>query len=233
MSIHVGELLVQGGSLSGGENGAPLTTPEVFTADGGWRTLTGATSIFAYGIAQKKWWYPRSWVISDGRVFGLSGSSMFYVDTAGTGSLTEAGSFPTGNTGATSTAVMYAPDKVLQVGGGASASGGGPHASSLASIVDLSGPSPTVSQAASPAQARHWANTLLLANGQVLLSGGSPENSSISQGFADTPEIWNPGTGTWSSIVPEGLARLYHSGTILLPDATVLSTGGGSPVPVA
>ncbi len=231
ITLPNGELLIQGGSLYGGENAAPALTPEVYTPGTGWRTLLGATSDFAYGSAYRKWWYPRSWVISDGRVFGLAGPSMYYVDTLGAGSIAEAGIFPTSNNGVTSTAVMYAEDKVLQVGGGNYSSGGGGNASPFASIVDLSGPMPVVSQASQPQYARHWGNTLILADGQVMLSGGSLSSNSLAQGFYDVPELWNPQTNTWSPMAPEGEVRLYHSSTILLPDATVFSNGGGDPGP--
>ena len=45
-------------------------------------------------------------------------------------------------------------------------------------------------------------------------------------------EIWNPATGQWT-VGPSGSrARLYHSGALLLPDASVLVTGGGAPGPL-
>lgn len=232
ITLSNGELLIQGGNLFGVSGSIAATTPEVFTPGIGWRSLVGATSDYAYGLQQRKWWYPRSWVISDGSVFGLSGTSMFYLDTSGAGTLTPAGTFPTSNNGLTSTAVMFATDKVLQVGGGNYNSVGGVNASPFASIVDLSGSSPAITQASQPQFARHWANTTLLADGQIMLSGGSLSSNSLSQGYYDTPELWNPNTDNWSSMAPEGVARLYHSNAILLPDATVFSNGGGSPGPV-
>ena len=39
-------------------------------------------------------------------------------------------------------------------------------------------------------------------------------------------------TETWSQAAPLSVRRFYHSIAILLPDATILSGGGGSPGPV-
>lgn len=41
------------------------------------------------------------------------------------------------------------------------------------------------------------------------------------------PELWDPQTGHWTSMAPEQQPRLYHSTAVLLPDARILSAGGG------
>ncbi len=92
--------------------GDGVLTPEIYTSGVGWRELTGATSEYAYGDDQKRWWYPRSWVAPDGSVFGLSGDHMYSLDPSGDGSITPLGTFPGDNIGATSTAVMFRPGKI-------------------------------------------------------------------------------------------------------------------------
>jgi galactose oxidase len=65
----------------------------------------------------------------------------------------------------------------------------------------------------------------------TFLQGGGGQNS----GFNDltsgepvhTAELWNPATGEWTVLAAEDVDRCYHSTTVLLPDATVLSAGGG------
>ena len=51
-------------------------------------------------------------------------------------------------------------------------------------------------------------------------------------GVHNEVEIWNPQTGVWTTADEAAVARMYHSTTILLPDATVLSLGGGAPGPL-
>ena len=66
---------------------------------------------------------------------------------------------------------------------------------------------------------------------QVLAVGGAPNSDQrqhITTGVLAT-EIWNPTTQTWSTGASMAVARNYHSTAILMPDATVLVTGGGHP----
>jgi hypothetical protein len=44
--------------------------------------------------------------------------------------------------------------------------------------------------------------------------------------------IWDPNTGQWTPDAATALARLYHSNNLLLPDGTVLVSGGGAPGPL-
>ena len=52
------------------------------------------------------------------------------------------------------------------------------------------------------------------------------------EGVTNDVAIWNPTTGLWTQAEDAAVARLYHSTTLLLPDATVLSLGGGAPGPL-
>ena len=232
ITLANGELLQHGGS-TGNESGAPILTPEIYNpATGQWRSLTGATSDFAYGEPRHRWWYPRTWVLSDGRVFTVSDNVMYFLDPTGAGEITEAGLFNTSNTTANSTAVMFAPDQVLQVGGGHFSANGNVPASPLASIIDISGANPVITPTQSPNLARAWADTTLLPTGEVVLSGGSQINNSLNQGHHSVSEMWDPDTGEWTLLADEEDIRLYHSQTVLLPDGTIYSGGGGSPGPV-
>ena len=49
--------------------------------------------------------------------------------------------------------------------------------------------------------------------------------------MAYTPELWDPETGTWTTLAPAKKHRLYHSAAVLLPDGRVLTGGGGAPGP--
>ena len=76
--------------------------------------------------------------------------------------------------------------------------------------------------------ARRQLNATILADGQVLVTGGTS-----GPGFNDVTspvynaELWNPATESWSIMARESVVRTYHSTALLLPDARVLSSGSG------
>lgn len=74
-------------------------------------------------------------------------------------------------------------------------------------------------------------NATLLADGKVLVTGGSRGPEKVSEApsansAAYECEIWNPDTGQWSVKASLGVFRGYHSIALLLPDGRVLSAGG-------
>jgi Domain of unknown function (DUF1929) len=72
----------------------------------------------------------------------------------------------------------------------------------------------------------------VMADGQVVVSGGSSVDNQLVD-VAYHLEIWNPATGTWTRGPSAQKPRLYHSISMLMPDGTVLTGGGGAPGPVA
>ncbi|UMG94321.1 LamG-like jellyroll fold domain-containing protein [Nocardioides sp. TF02-7] len=169
---------------------------------------------------------------------------MFELDTDGEGEITHFDRLPTDiadqgplgrPVGATSTAAMYRPGKILQVGGGHWVNGGGPAGARAGFTVDLTGPGGVedpIIEATSPMEyQRHWPTATVLPNGDVMVSGGSRDNNG-NGGYVTNAEIWNPDTDTWTTIeVPYEHARLYHSAALLLPDGRVMIGGGGVPGP--
>ncbi len=76
-----GEIYVQGGK--GGED-----FPEVRGVNGKFRILSGAPT------SNYDWYYPRNFLAPDGRVFGFDVTGlMYFVNTAGNGAVTPAGSW--------------------------------------------------------------------------------------------------------------------------------------------
>jgi Domain of unknown function (DUF1929)/Glyoxal oxidase N-terminus len=203
--------------IQGGTGGADF--PERRTSTGQFQLLTGASTsaLSAY--------YPKNFVGPDGLVFGIANDAMYRVDPSETGSITSLGTFPTDNIGGTATSVMFAPGRILQVGGGDDNA-----ASRNASIIDINASTPQVTGLPQLQYGRHWGNATVMADGRVFVSGGSAVNNAAT-GVAYTSEIFNPATSSWSTGPTAARMRLYHSGSLLLPDATVITMGGGTPGP--
>ena len=115
-------------------------TPEIRDAAGTFRLLPGVAT------ARLHWWYPRNWVAPDGRIFGYADLTMYYVDpdaNAAPARLHQAGTMPAdGPSGVTSSEVMYAPGKILRVGGGAASSRRPRPAKKAAVVIDINGATP-------------------------------------------------------------------------------------------
>ena len=219
-TLPSGETYVQGGK-SGGER-----RPEIRDAAGNFRSLDGADTSGLY------WWYPRNWVAPDGRVFGFSDRTMYYVDPNGNGALTLAGTMAAnGPSGVTSTEAMFAPGRILRVGGGSLSASIPAPSRQAATIVDISKGAPVVTAAATPPMGLHWANATVIADGRVVVTGGGPGNNQLPGANYDAL-IWNPRTNAWTTgartAATPAHARLYHSIGLLLPDATILVGGGGA-----
>lgn len=219
-----GRILVQGGVTH--YQGDPIITPEIWIPGQGWKLLTGAQSQSLYG-ASGAYNYPRTWMTPAGKIFSIAASKMYYIDPDGNngqGKLDILGNFPSNVRGGSSAAVMFDTGKVLQVGGGGV---------NKAVVIDLNFDPPKVTPTASTTYSRLSADATVLADGRVLVSGGS-RTWNQADGVATHPEIWDPATGQWTVLreTPSELPRLYHSSALLLPDATVWIGGGGSPGPV-
>ena len=208
-----GDALVVSGSIDTtvGTN----TLPQVYQAGTRtWRNLSGAQLLQDL--------YPMMFLAPNGKV-ALVGptKNARYLDTAGTGTWS---SIATSKFGYRSygSAVMYAPGKILLVGGG-------DPPTATAEVIDLNQAAPTWRDTAPMSVARRQLNATLLPDGTVLVTGGTfgpgANNTSTPVYHA---ELWNPATETWTSLASGTVPRLYHSSALLLPDGRVLSTGGNN-----
>lgn len=221
--------------------GLASMTPEVYE-NGAWRSLFGAYSRDAFGPDFLRASYPRAWVAPSGKLFGLSAERLWTLDAAGNGTITVHGAFKTApnattrpNVGATNAAAMYDIGKILVAGGNGSDNGEGLPASNQATVIDINGATPVLTEQPAMANPRRYGNAVVLPDGKVLVSGGATYGNL----YAGQPsaavyatELWNPATGTWATGASAAVYRGYHSFTVLLPNGTVLSTGGGTPGPV-
>ena len=68
-------------------------------------------------------------------------------------------------------------------------------------------------------------NATILPNGKVLVVGGSLNDEDAATASLNA-DLYDPGTNTFSSAGANVYPRLYHSGSLLLPDGTVMLVGG-------
>ena len=188
-------------------------TPEVRRTDGTLRTLSTAALNLPL--------YPWLDVAPDGRVF-YSGpdQTMRKLNPSGGGSWQTYGQRDAINRSYGSHAV-YDIGKTLVAGGGGS--------SSSAVVIDTNGATPQVTPTSPMAFGRRQHNLTLLADGSVLATGGNSTGASLidMNGGVYNAERWDPASGQWTTLAAQAVTRQYHSTAVLLPDARVLSSGGG------
>ena len=125
-------------------------------------------------------------------------------------------------------AVTYDAGKVLLVGG-ADSRQDPPTSVNNVYLVDLNGPSPTVTAGAPMNYPRALCNTVTLPNGQVLVVGGNEVARIFTDEASVLPaEIYDPAADTWTVVDSITIPRNYHSTALLLKDGRVLSAGGGA-----
>jgi hypothetical protein len=193
--------------------------PQVYrVAANKWRNLTNAR--LAVDL------YPLMLLAPNGKVFNAGGTDITrYLDTAGSGAWSLV-AVRAGGYRINASAVMYAPGKVLIVGGA-----GFPSyiPTNIAEVIDLNQPSPSWRGVASMQYAREFLNATLLPDGKVLVTGGTAAPMNDETGAVSVAELWDPTTETWTSLATSAsIPRVYHSAALLLPDGRVLSTGGNN-----
>ncbi len=164
-------------------------------------------------------------LLADGRVL-IAGGHDFGWDAVASAELYDptTGTFsPTGSMAvarAYHTATLLADGRVLIAGGDPAAWGS---AGPVMASAELYNPKTgTFKLIATLTEGRGYHAATLLADGRVLLTGGT------GTGGADlaTAEIYSPKTGTFSQTVSMGVGRTYHTAT-RLADGRVLVAGGG------
>jgi Domain of unknown function (DUF1929) len=200
------EILITGGGT---------TTPEIRSTNGALRTLPGATA----NIADDRIY---SWLkqAPDGRVAYLGpASTLRYLDPSGNGSWAGFGERD-GQYRNYGSYATYDIGKVLIAGGGAR--------NTSAVTINLNNNAVQGTGAMNRQRLQH--NLTVLADGKVLATGGMQNTD---QGLVDVnngvfeAESWNPANGQWTLLASMQVTRQYHSIALLLPDARVLSAGGG------
>jgi len=128
---------------------------------------------------------------------------------------------------------MHGPVKIPKAGAGPSPKrdegGTQTSAKNAAAVIDINGATPTYKRQPNMPVSLHWANATVLADGNVVVTGGSQQANAL-VGVNTRVLLWKADTGNWvqGPERPAARARLYHSIALLLPDASVLVGGGGA-----
>lgn len=210
--------------------------PDLYTLTGIIKPFTATGSIPVY---------PYLHLSTNGYVFvagpgATNATKSFYQFPNGTwnGQFNDISTPPNAHFEGTSVTYDGASNKILVVGGRSNTGG---VILAAAETTDLSNNSPFWQTTSPLTYKRKYHNATVLPDGKVLVTGGTQcqggNNIACPEGPANVPEIWNPQTGTWTSLAPSparpgfpnGVPRVYHSVGLLLPDARVLVGGGGLP----
>ena len=226
VTLSDGSVLVCSGSFTDAvpmppPNNQPILinfTPQVWN-NSPWMSLTSKPDLPLY---------PRMHLAPDGRVF-MSGSNAesFFFDTQHPGTWTQSSTRNAGNRDYCPSA-MYDVGKIIYIGGGNDSNTNLP--SDIVEVIDLQQNSPAWRTVQPMHFRRRQHNATLLPDGTVLVTGGTqgPGFNDLTQGKPiHAAELWDPVSEQWTLLTEEVNDRCYHSTALLLPDATVLSAGGG------
>lgn len=236
ITLADGDVLTIAGTLGTNVDRSSIINPlpQVWqVSDGAWRDLPGAM------LGRYPFWpnfYPWIYVAPNGKVFNAGPQQTArYLDTSGTGIWTDVAqsSMPYRDYGSSA---MYDDAKFLIVGG----SPGNPHINptfqptSTAEVINLNASPPLWRPTAPMHFARRHHSATILADGSVLVTGGtSTAGFDTAHGAVFFAEVWNPVTERWTLLASGNRYRGYHSVALLLPDARVIVAGGGHPDSVA
>jgi hypothetical protein len=226
ITLPDGTVFVSSGSFAQGGNFPVNNVPERMH-NGSWSELQNFNqdqgSIFPL--------FPRMHVAPDGRLFMSGGLGQSFFFDPDTGVSTPSVSRAAG-TRDYAPAVMYDTGKIAFIGGGLDIDTQAP--TNTVETIDLTSAAPVWIQTNPMHFARRQHNAVILADGTVLVTGGTQGDgfNNLAPGQpVHVPELWNPTAGTWTQMAPESVDRCYHSTSVLLPDGTVFSGGGGEYAP--
>ena len=209
--------------------GVQATIPERYSG-GTWTELTGANK-----TSPALPLYPRAFVEPKNGTIFVAGemNPSLYLNPSGTGSWSTTG--PSRNVGDRSygSAVML-DTKVVYFGGGGGSTGNPCPTlpQKTAEAIDLAAASPAWTLIPSMKIGRRQTTAIILADGKVLVTGGSSQCGFTNEaGAVYAPELYDPAVASpadpWTTMANASVVRVYHSTTVLLPDGRVLSVGSG------
>ena len=197
------------------ETGGTNTSVEIYTPGVGWSP--------EYPAGWTPPLYPRLHLVPDGRVFySGSGTASRFFDPATKTWSSVATSSASRHYG-TSVLLPLSPDDSYRAR--VMILGGANPALATTDLIDLSASTPQWQPGPPMSQARIQLNATILPSGRVLVMGGSRVNDDETTASLNA-DLFNPATNTFTSAGANTIPRVYHSGSLLLPDATVMLVGG-------
>ncbi len=224
-----GNVLVLSGSYK--RNGEIINNfdPQVWV-DGEWIPMAPIPENEAFDL------YPRMHVASNGQVFMCGPKKQTWtLDVVGGGRWTRVAERANAQRDY-APSVMYGVDSVIYIGGGNAPGTREPTAAT--ETLKMAEDQPRWIAGTRMHFPRRHHNATILADGKVLATGGTRGGGNLAPdppGFNDLrpgqpvhlSELWDPATGQWTLMAAEQVDRCYHGTAVLLPDARVLSAGGG------
>ena len=98
-------------------------------------------------------------------------------------------------------------------------------ATNTTELMDMSQTNPMWVAGPAMSSPRVEMNAVLLPNGKVLTVGGSANDEQVETASL-TADIYDPLTNSFTQVASNSWAHLYHSTAVLLPDASVVLSGG-------
>ncbi|KAF4221702.1 hypothetical protein CNMCM6805_008472 [Aspergillus fumigatiaffinis] len=157
--------------------------------------------------------------------------AMHWYSAHGQGSVTDAGKRSKNNDQMCGNAVMFdaAKGKILTFGGSPNYEDS--TATKNASLITIGDPNtmPEVVKAGENMRySRTFHTSVVLPDGSVFITGGQAHGLPFNEDTARlTPERYIPADNKFIEQFPNNIIRVYHSWSLLLPDATVINGGGG------
>jgi hypothetical protein len=199
------------------ETGATNTAVEIYTPGTGWSQQ--------YSAGWTPPLYPRMHLLPNGNVIytGSGTGTRIFNTAAKTWSLVATTNYAGTRTYGTSVLLPLTPadgykPRVMIFGGGNPAT-------ATTEILDASAATLAWQPGPSMSQPRIEMNATILPNGKVLAVGGSKNDEDAATASLNA-DLYDPLTNTFASAGANRYPRLYHSNSLLLPDATVLLAGG-------
>ena len=211
--LQNGNVLVTGGD--GDSTDAPIASAELYSSAAGTFSTAGNMTTARVGHTAV--------LLASGLVLIAGGQNSTWVNQSTaelynpkTGTFTATRRMTAARTGHTAT--LLKNGMVLIAGGG--------NAKAIVATAELYNPSTRAFTATgSMATPRQFATATLLQNGQVLITGGGSWTATCSGCSVNSAEIYDPATGTFSTVCSMAYSRRSHTGT-LLANGNVLITGG-------
>ena len=221
MTLSDGSVLVYSGLLNtivAGEKGARVNKSVQIWDGTAW--LPGGTAFGSLPL------YPRQHLLPGGKIFesGSNQDSQMYDPATKTFTFVANTIFKQDRVYGTSILLPLTPQNgnkpVVMIMGG-----GQPMATPTTELIDLSVQAPKWVAGPPMIKARVEMNATILPDGKVLTSGGSEKDEDNATTVKEA-QIYDPVKNSFSSASSMEFPRLYHSNTVLLPDARVASVGG-------